>query len=160
MVSKLAGIGIASAAVLCLGSAPAAGVEDLTGTYTGKLACRQIGDGNTFKAKRDVELVLEDLGNGQVNFSQNPGSGQAVLFTETAKPDRGVLTGVACSLAATSFDGSAFRLDVKTKAGDDAVTLKGTLLFVEDTSGSSGVCQIVLKRTSTAPVKLGGCPSP
>ena len=144
------------AAFALLVGLPAAAIDDVTGTYTGKLSCRDILAGAASKSKQDVSvLVLEGKGGG-VALDITAGAttiAQAVvafLVEDAAKADRGTITGPECGLDVVSRLGATVHAEVTIKAGSENGKLKGTLIGMDDESGLARICTFTAKRTSTA----------
>jgi hypothetical protein len=137
---------------------PAAAIEPLTGLYEAKVSCKGIQAGTRGKQKLELEIAVADLGGGQVLLDV-PGLGtfDGFLVTDGAKPDGGVLSALACPLNAGNQDGGLLQADLKTKAGSDAASFKGTLVILDEAEQQSAVCKIAAKRTSTLAPKLIGC---
>ena len=138
---------------------PAGAIEDLAGLYDAKVSCKGIQAGSRGKQKLELEIAVGDLGGGQVLLDV-PGLGDfdGFLITDLAKPDGGVLSALTCPLSVGNQDGSLLQVDVKTKAGSDAASFKGTLVILDEAEAQSAVCKITAKRTSTSAPKLVGCP--
>jgi hypothetical protein len=157
---RIQGIAAALAAGLAV-AAPAAAVEDLTGNYEAKLSCKGIDNQVKVKGKVEVGLTLEDLGDGTVHFSlAGFPPGQGILHTEAAKPANGVLSAMSCNKDAENLLGVVLRVDVKTKAGQDDASLKGTAFLFDIPSARSEACKFTAKQVGTGPVKIGPCALP
>jgi hypothetical protein len=155
MQRTVAALGLAAA--LGVG-APAAGVEPLTGIYDGKASCNGIQAGVRGKQKIEFAMAIQDLGGGQV-FIDVPGLGdfEGFVIADLAKPGGGALSAVSCPLTVSNQDGSVLRLDVKTKAGSEAVSIKGTLVILDEAEAQSAVCKFSAKRTETTDPQLESC---
>ena len=153
---RFAGIGLLLAA--CLGASPAAAIEDLGGTYAAKLSCKGIAGTLRGKYKFEAELLIVQVDAGNVLFQlEGLPRGTGYLLSDAAKPGGGTLEAISCALEAGNYQGGALHADVKTKAGSDTASLKGTLVIYDFTLSAGNLCKLTAKRTSTTPVKLPAC---
>jgi hypothetical protein len=149
---------IASLTAVLLLASPATAVESLTGTWEAKLNCSGIDSGALGKQKIETTIDIVDLGGGQILFDMGAyPTGQAYVISETAKPERGVVSGLTCEFDATAQNGLLLRASAKTKPGSDDASLKGILVIFEEPDAESAVCKLSAKRVSTAATKLEGC---
>lgn len=135
---------------------PAAAIDDVTGTYTGKLSCRQILAGAASKSKQDVSVEIIEGKGGGISLDITAGAtviAQAVvafLVEDAAKAERGTITGPECGLGVVSREGATVHADLTIKAGSENGKLKGTLIGMDDEAGLARICTFTAKRTSTA----------
>ena len=141
-----------------LAAAPVGAIESLSGTYEAKVSCKGIQGGAKGKQKLEIDLLVVDNGDGTLLLDWDGlQNGVGYVLTETAKPENGVASGIACTLTPAGLDGWAFRADAKIKAGSDDGTLKGTLLILDDVKLQSANCKVTAKRVSAVAPKLTGC---
>jgi len=146
------------AMVLALAAAPAGAIESVSGTYEAKVSCKGIAGGVKGKQKMEVDLQVVDNGDGTLLLDwEGLQNGLGYVLTETAKPENGVVSGIACTLSPAGLDGWAFRADAKIKAGSDEGSMKGTLLILDDVEQESATCKVTAKRVSAVAPKLSGC---
>jgi hypothetical protein len=149
---------LASLTAVLLLASPAAAVDDLTGSWEAKLNCSGIDSGATGKQKTETTIDIVDLGGGEILFDMGAyPTGQAFVISETAKPERGVVSGLTCEFDADAQNGLLLRAAVKTKPGQADATLKGILVIFEAENVESAVCKLNAKRVSTEGTKLVGC---
>ena len=142
-----------------LAGSPARAVENLTGTYEGKLKCNGTDGGITSKVKQDVTVEVLDSGASGLTFDIVSVQDTIVSFVvaDSKKPEKGVLAGASCSYDATNLTGAVVRLDVSSKAGSDKAELKGTVLFSNSADDSTAECTLEAKRVSTAEPSVNLC---
>jgi hypothetical protein len=147
-----------SASILAAAS-PAGAIDTVTGTYEGKMTCRQIAGGETAKVKQDVVVdVFEGVSNFvglDVGDVSNAIGG--VLVEDTAKPDRAKLVGVECGVTYLNTVGGVLHADVVIKSGSDKGTMKGTLIVMDEFAPLGSLCTFTVKRTSTAEPMVEPC---
>jgi hypothetical protein len=150
---------VAFAAFAFASPRPAAAIDSVTGTYEGKMTCRQISTGATTKAKTDVTVdVFEGLSNfvGDDVGTASTAIG-AVLVEDTAKTDRAKLVGVECGVTYLNTVGGALHADIVIKPGSDKGTIKGTLIVMDENAPLGSLCTFTAKRTSTAEPDIDPC---
>lgn len=155
---RMASIVAFSAFVLAAAS-PAGAIDAVTGTYEGKMTCRQIATGETTKLKQDVVV---DIFEGTSNFvgldvGDVSNAIGGVLVEDTAKPDRAKLVGVECGLTYLNTVGGVLHADVVIKPGSDKGTMKGTLIVMDEFAPLGSLCTFTVKRTSTAEPVVEPC---
>jgi hypothetical protein len=146
-------------ASLVFTASPAAAIDTVTGTYEGKMTCRQISTGATTKVKQDVTI---DVFEGVSNFvGLDVGTAStaigAVLVEDTAKTDRAKVVGVECGVTYLNTLGGALHADVVIKPGSDKGTMKGTLIVMDEFAPLGSLCTFTAKRTSTAEPVVDPC---
>jgi hypothetical protein len=141
------------AALLVAAGAPAwaGGGGALTGSYEGKASCSGLQNGTAGKQKMEftsANRILVTHG-GTNAFLDMPGLGAFYLFIEnnSAKEGQSLVSGITCALDLT-LDGGTLFLNGKVKG--DNVTLKGTLVILDDAENQSASCKISLKRVDAA----------
>jgi hypothetical protein len=154
---------LCAALALGLAAAPALAIEPLDGLYEAKLSCSGIANGVKGKYKFEADVSVVQAGNADVLFLiEGLPPGEAYLLTDAKKPDQGSMSGLSCTLAAGQFVGAyqgvSIQLDVKTKAGKDDASLKGTVLLYDRGLNAANVCKLTAKRVSEPPLKLAPCP--
>jgi hypothetical protein len=160
---KLERIGFAiAAAALALGS-PAAALDDISGTYAGKMSCKGYAAGAPSKAKHDVTIEVAE---GKVNLmriligmNQLGSNIHFTLAEDSAKQDRGKVGGVDCTLGWLTQNGLSVQADAVVKPGSEKGTLKGEVQHL-DAEGIVETCSFSVKRASTTPPQLGVCQFP
>jgi hypothetical protein len=157
-MNRIARAALAACAAAVLGAGPAAALESLTGVYQGKLKCSGLVGGGQVKDKDDVEVQVLDLGGLLGLDVSGVGALQGFAATQTSKPERGKVSAVSCLLDAQSLDGSTLHADVQVEAGDPKASLKGTLIRTNGVTGEARICQLRVKRISTAIPNVTGCP--
>ena len=151
------------AACVLLAGLPAAAIDDVTGTYTGKLSCRQMLAGAASKSKQEITVLVIAGKGGGISLEIDAGATTiadavvAFLVEDAAKADRGTLTGPECSLSAGNREGATVYADVVIKPGSEQGKLKGTLIGMDDVGGLAKVCSFTAKRTSTAAPPIIPC---
>jgi len=139
-------------------------IEPIGGLYDAKLSCGGIANGvkGKYKFEAELSIVQQDDSNALFLLDGTP-AGAAYLLADAKKPDQGTLSGLSCLLFAIDqvggFQGVSLHLDVKTKAGKDDASLKGTLLLYDRALNAANVCKLSAKRRSTPPLKLSPCPT-
>ena len=140
-------------------TSPAAAIDSVTGTYEGKMTCRQISNGATTKEKQDVTVdVFEGVSNF-VGLDVGTASTKigAVLVEDTEKSDRAKVVGVECGVTYLNTLGGALHADVVIKPGSDKGTMKGTLIVMDEFAPLGSLCTFTAKRTSTAEPVVDPC---
>jgi hypothetical protein len=149
--------GLALAAIAALGASRAAALESLTGVYQGKVKCAGLLGGGKVKDKLDVEVRIVDL-SGQILLDVSElGTFEGFAATESQKPDRGKLSVVSCLLTVVSQEGSVLHADIQNKAGTTKASFKGTLVRTDPSTLDARICDIKVKRVSTASPKVAPC---
>jgi hypothetical protein len=150
---------VAISAFVLAAAAPAAAIDSVTGTYEGKMTCRQIASGATTKVKQDVVVgIFEGTSNfigvdvGDVSTAIG-----GILVEDTAKADRAKLVGVECGVSYLNTVGGVLHADVVIKPGSDKGTLKGTLIVMDELAPLGSLCTFTAKRTSTAEPVVDQC---
>ena len=157
-IRKIAG-GLCFGVLGALLALPAGALESASGSYEGKLTCKQLAGGQRDKTKQDVEIGVSDNGAGGVLMQiSDVGLFEGFLLTDTKKPETGTLSALSCGLALPGLVGSALHAEAKVKAGSDKASLKGTMLRMDLPEGASGLCQLKAERVSTIGPKLPVCP--
>jgi hypothetical protein len=154
----------AAAAVLAL-AAPAGALGDFVGTYEGKLRCRENAAGVLAKTKQDLRIELTspalNLFAAQVFASEQVYAYrmEGYVVQQVAKPDRATLSAPTCDFSALSNNGVVMHAELTAKDDSDKAALKGTLLRLTGTGGStSELCTFTAKRTSSADPVVSACP--
>jgi hypothetical protein len=147
-----------------LAAPPVLAIEPLGGLYDAKLSCGGIANGVKGKYKFETELSVVQQDDSNVLFQlEGTPAGAAYLLADAKKPEQGTLSGLSCLLFAIDevggFQGVSLHLDVKTKAGKDDASLKGTFLIYDRALAAANVCKLTAKRRSTPPLKLAPCPT-
>ena len=153
-----------AAAALIGAGAPARAIDDLSGTYTGTLACRTYEPGEKpAKSKRDITIEVSDIAQDPLVYlrifdGDTPigGTIHASRYPD-AKPDRVKLAGADCTFDVYSQDGVAFRTDAVIPSGSAKGTLKGTLSRQTPTPPTLEICTFAAKRTATEPTGIDIC---
>lgn len=148
---------------LCVGlalgaAAPAGAVENLTGTYEGKLRCRSIASGVTDKTTIPVtvevghqnDLVTIDLA-GLVEAIQG------YVVSAQDKPQNGVVAAASCGFDSQNLDGAVLHAEVRTKPGSEKASIQGTLIRTHPVEYQVELCSFRVKRVSTVPPNLTPC---
>lgn len=157
---KLRFSGLAWLAGLALLAGQAAhAVENLTGTYEGKLKCNGTDGGITSKVKQDVTVEVLDSGASGLTFDIVSVQDTIVSFVvaDGKKPQKGILAGASCAYSVASLAGAVVRLEVSSKAGSDKADLKGTVLFSNAMDDATSECTLDVKRVSTAEPSVNLC---
>jgi hypothetical protein len=151
-------LGMGTGLALLLG-APARAIEKLSGTYEGKLRCETTTGGTTSKTRQDVTLQVVDLGDDGVLFEMVGIEDRIVglLIGDAEKAENGVLPAASCDYEAFDQVGSVARLAVRTKAGTDKASLKGTVLRSNIETGTSSSCTLDVSRVSTEVPEIAPC---
>lgn len=153
---------LATAASFALAGAPAAAVDDVTGTYEGKMTCNEIADGFPGKSKRDVTVaVIEEMGEIILDILAGEDEvGTALrgfVADDSAKAKRGKLTALQCGLSVGNRNGAVIHADVRIKPGSEKGKLKGTVILMETATGTAALCKISAKRTTIDPGTVTLC---
>jgi hypothetical protein len=152
-----------AALALALGAAPLQAL-DLTGTWTGKIACKDF-DGRKF-GERFTELILQVSQTGDllaVNLDDfDFYNGRAI--PAAGDPDGGEVVLAHCGtddLPAQGSIGEIVRARVGTQPGSGAGSLKALSIFEGLTvqpAPQAGTCKWRFRRTSTADPNVLPCP--
>jgi hypothetical protein len=164
-LALLAGAGLALALVLVLAAAPALALDDISGSYAGKMSCKGYSGGTAAKTKLDITIDVAE-GKG-VALQVKAGGAQIgetiispILLEDAAKLDRGKLAGVDCATSFASSVGVALQADAGVKPGSEKGTLKGTLTRRSGVgAGAIDECTFSVKRTSTTVPVFELCPA-
>lgn len=144
------------AVALALAAAgPASAVESLVGTYEVKLSCRGQELGAAVHTRRTLAMRVISIDVGVVELDFLDGAERQYtdlpffvhVAPETAKPERGILSGVSCDLSPGKGAGATLSSAVVTETGGDKVSLRGTLVVLGAEDGSQ-VCTLKAKRSS------------
>jgi hypothetical protein len=153
--------GFAFLAALALSAAawPAAGAENLSGTYEGKLSCRILDAGVSGKQKEDFTIGIYDDGSGALDaFSlQLPPRFYGFAVADAAKPRRAVLSFVQCGLEQTQLAGAAIHAEARTKAGSLKATITGTVIRMQQSTNEAALCSFRVKRINPNPPAIPLC---
>jgi hypothetical protein len=151
------------AAFLIVAAAPAqsawaGGGGPLTGLYEGKATCSGLENGTPTKRKiestpKSPALVTHGGTNAVLEF---PGLIPFFVFVEnnTEKQGQSLVSGITCTLD-VGLSGATIFMTAKVKG--DKVTLKGTLVILDDAGNRSESCKISLKRFDTSDANAA-CP--
>ena len=151
---------IGALALLC--AAPGAAIDSVSGTWEGKLTCREVAGGVASKTKQDVTVRIgEDMGNVGVDVH----SGMTPIATaiggflaeDGAKQNKAKLVGIECGLSWNQQSGGAIQADVTIPPGSTKGTLKGTLTLMDSATTRAAQCTFSAKRTSTVVGQLSPC---
>jgi hypothetical protein len=144
-----------------LAGAPAAAVENLTGTWEGSLKCQTLNSGTTTKTKEDQTILVNDGGVEGVTLSlvSTEGVFDGFVVADGKKAVNGVLTAASCNFGGESLAGGVLRVELKTKTGDLKASLKGDLILMNEENAVTEACTLTAKRVSQAPPKFEGCPA-
>jgi len=142
------GVQVAALALLLgLGAAPARALENLAGSWAGKMSCDGFDNGVPGHSSGPIQFELDDGGNGSVGFSVPAvGTFFGRVLVDVAHPDRAVVQGAQCGFDEANVDGAVLRGEVRTKAGDVKATLAGTLILLDGPGESSTICEFKLTR--------------
>ena len=151
-------LGVCAGLALLLG-APARAVEDLSGTYEGKLRCATTTAGLTTKTKQDVSVEVVDSGTHGVLFEVVTVEDRIVglVIEDAQKAEDGILPAASCDYEAFEQVGVVARLAVHTKAGTEKASLKGALLRSNIDTATSSSCTLDVKRVSTVVPEIEPC---
>jgi hypothetical protein len=151
-------LGVCAGLALLLG-APAQAVENLSGSYEGKLRCATTTDGLASKTKQDVSVEVVDAGTDGVTFEVVTVEDRIVglVIEDAQKAENGILPAASCDYEAFEQEGVVARLAVRTKAGTEKASLKGTLLRSNIDTATSSSCTLDVKRVSTVVPKIEPC---
>jgi hypothetical protein len=148
--------------ILALAFAPlsAAALDDLTGTYEGKMSCDSTSASGNSRSSFDTALFLDDANDGTVFIYVN--NAGLFFFAEIVEPDEapdaGRLGGPSCGFT-FGEGGALLQAAVRSKAGADKASLRGQLLI--DPVGGSGLssCSFSVRRTTREiPAPIMACP--
>jgi hypothetical protein len=153
-------VAIGALALLC--GPPAAAIDVASGTWEGKMTCRQVAGGVAAKTKQDVTITIgEDMGDVGVDVH----AGMTPIATaiggflaeDGAKPNKAKLVGVECGLSWNQQSGATIHADVTIPPGSPKGTLKGTLTLMDIATTTAMQCSFSAKRTSTVVGMLSPC---
>jgi uncharacterized protein (DUF427 family) len=140
------GVQVSLALLLLLAARPAAALDDLTGSWAGRVSCEVINDG-TRTSTKSVSLVgIDDAGTGSVALSIDGIDFIGRIETDEARPDEGVLFATSCDFDSGNQVGAVIHGDVKTKPGSVKASLTGTVLLMNGPSGFAERCELKLQR--------------
>ena len=153
-----------AAAGLVLGlSSPAGAIDNLTGSWTGKLSCKGYAGGAPSKTKHDVAISVVQTKGARLRFTADGVAlGDTVLLyliADEAKADRAKIQGLDCVSNFESGVSLAMEADVAIKPGTEKGTMKGSLIRRDATGvGVIAVCTYTVKRVSTELPEVPTCP--
>ena len=147
---------LAFAALLLLAAHPAGALEDLSGTWQGKISCDVIDGGFVTHISAEATVYMDDGGTGSVGVSvQTVGNFFGRYGVDVGDADHAVVQGASCGFDEADVEGAVLHADVKTKAGSTKASFSGTLIVLDGPGGSTSRCDLKLKRTSLqAPTPL------
>jgi hypothetical protein len=157
MAARWLRVALFGALSLCADSASALG--DLTGIYSGPLACDSTTDAESARTKLDGTVYVDDHGGGNVflylNNSLQLFRAAAVSAPET--PDQGRLGGPSCSISPLT---GGWLIQATVKAKGEQASLKGEFVTVGvgAAAHSVQVCRFSMKRISLEDPDFAGCP--
>ena len=152
---------VLSLGLALLAAAPAAAVENLTGTWYGRWKCTGIPDVRPAKpaVPSGVEMTVIDDGAGVV---LNLGFYiYGYVVPHASKPSTGIFTGTSCGNINTDGVGHMAHFEVKTKPGDVKATMRGELLSMHRELGHARRCKFTATRVDldVIPATIPGpCP--
>ena len=147
---------------ITLAAGPAAAF-DINGTWTGKISCKGIFDGEPQTLTTTPTVYVDDTSVLQIAVDGLHFS--ALAFFDPAKPDKGELAVIRCDTtgirSSDSFGGEFGRLKVSTKAGKTTGSISGTTFRASVLLANSlYTCKWSLKRTTTDHPILSSCSQP
>jgi hypothetical protein len=153
------------AAALALGfAAPSAALDDMTGSYTGKMSCKGYVGGAPAKAKSEIAVTVVE-GKGvrmSITTAGVPFGDTVALYKleDETKPDRAKIQGLDCTSNVESPQSLTVQGDVVVKPGTGKGTIKGSVIRRDATGmpGTISVCTFSVKRTSTELPEVPECP--
>lgn len=151
-------LGACAGLALLLG-APARAIENLSGTYEGKLRCETTTAGITSKSKQDVTVEVVDSGSSRVTFEVIGVEDRIIglVIEDAKKAEHGILPAASCDYESFQQAGLVARLAVRTKAGTEKASLKGTLLRSDIDTAISSRCTLDVKRVSALVPDIEPC---
>lgn len=151
---------VAAVATLVLTALPAAAF-DLDGTWSGKIACKGIFDGERQSVTLTPTLVIND---GAALFLAADGSHYTGFpYPTPTKPEKGEIAIIRCDTSphptGAEFGGEFGRLKVTTKDSKGTGSISGTTYKVSTLIAPSlYTCKWSFKRTTTQRPTIDGCP--
>jgi hypothetical protein len=156
---KASGLAFLAALAVSAAAWPAAGAENLSGVYEGKLSCRTLDGGVSGKQKEDFSLGIYDDGSGALDaYSlQLPPMFYGFAVGDAAKPQRAVLSFVQCGLDQTQLSGAAIHAEARAKAGSSKATISGTVIRMQHSANEAALCRFRVKRIDPNPPPMPLC---
>jgi hypothetical protein len=158
MRAHLSLLGVCAGLALQL-AAPARALENLSGTYAGKLRCTTTAGGITSKTRQEVSVEVLDEGLRGVTFEVVTLEDRIVglVIEDALKAESGILPATSCDYEAFDQVGLVARLAVQTKAGTEQARLKGSLLRSNIDTATSSSCTLDVRRVSAEVPELEPC---
>jgi hypothetical protein len=157
-------IRLLAATALALGlAAPAGAIDNLTGSWTGKVSCKGSAAGAPSNSKNDLSISVVQTKGTHMRFAAGGVAlGDPVVvyvLADATKADRAKTQGLDCGSGPESLATLTMQADVVIKPGSEKGTMKGSLIR-RDASGSGliAVCTFTAKRTSTELPEVPTCP--
>src|SRR5262245_7998499 len=106
-------------AILALAPLRAAALDDLTGTYEGKLSCEGANGTENFRSSSDIAVFVDDANDGSAFlYVNNIGYFHVAIVSPSGAPDSGRLGGPSCGFTFAA-GGQLFQAAVRAKDGSD-----------------------------------------
>jgi hypothetical protein len=139
---------------------PAAALDDLTGTYQGKLTCDSTNATENFRSSMDTAFYVDDANDGSafVYINNTLIVFRVAIAEPSETPDTGRFGGPSCGFTFAA-GGSLLHGAVRSKEGEDKASLRG--VFVLNPLGGPALtsCSYSVRRTSRSiPDPITACP--
>jgi len=150
---------IALAALLC--ACPARALDDVTGVYSGTIACESTdGSGDSRTASEDTSLYVDDAGS-ETAYAYLNNSGYTFRLAAVGGPGsaQGRMAGPGCTMTSVA-GGPLLQLEIKAKPGSEKASLRGELIVLDVGANAHyvTVCRLSLRRTTTTLPGPIACP--
>jgi hypothetical protein len=144
-------IGIASAAIVSVTSAPAIAI-DLTGTWQGTLKCTTNVDGQKPEKlpTQDVTFLISHVNSTDLNVSFNSSPGQGTVVDAGSSTTKGLFVSTGCPGHPFHF------VNGKASIGTKSSKISGDATFFA--SGVITACKVRVERTDTTDPGAISCP--
>ena len=157
----------------CLLAGPTWGhAVDLTGSWTGKLKCQFLEDGQATEKATLKDVIMNVTQSGTDVNAQliNPVDGMpelldGVAITDASKANQGRASMIGCGAESNPIAAGMAHVKIKENPNSGKSTMRGTLVAGDKTPGGviftnavAGACKLTLKRTSAADPGIGPCP--
>lgn len=161
MAARGFGVALSLAFAFAFGAGPAAALDDVTGVYSGTIACESTdGSGETRTPSQATSLYVDDAGS-ETAYAYLNNSGYTFRLAAVGGPGsaQGRLAGPGCTMTSVA-GGPLLHFEIKAKPGSDKASLRGELVVLNVGANTHyvTVCRLSLRRTTTTLPAPIACP--